>query len=820
MIRMEIACFLVVAFMTVLFCSAKRQKTTMDNTFLGMLIFSLIHMPVDALTVYTVNHLDTVSSFFNDMSHRIFISTMCVIFYLMFRYIVLLIQDELQIKKGRFIISSLILAIALVGSFLLPIQYVTNDVTNYSVGPAPYMTYFCVASYLLSSIFVFAKNYKHIQKKKRRVITVALGIVLIISVIQAFVPTALISGMGILLVDLAFYLTLENPDIALVEQIQREKEKADEANAAKSRFLSRMSHEIRTPMNAIIGVSEILLREPKDEEQKEYLETIKNSGKALVLLINDILDLSKIEAGKMELVEDDYEFKPMIHDVSNMIKNRIGEKPIQFVCDLDSKIPAILNGDGLRIRQILINLLNNAVKFTDGGSIKLSVNVGEILGDDVQLLFAVQDTGMGIKEEDLKSLFKSFSQVDTKKNKGKEGTGLGLAICAELVNMMGGSLTVESEYGMGSCFSFSIFQKIGVKKEIKTNEIIKFTAPNAHILLVDDNAMNRKIACNLLAPLKMKIDLAENGKKAIEKIENKKYDLIFMDHMMPVMDGLEATIQIRNKEGEYYNNVPIIALTANVMTEAQKEFLDAGMNGYVAKPIETDKISYILYKFLPNELIIPDEEDVIEKEKVNQKMMDDFNDLPGIDPKEGIKNCGSKELYLSLLGDFYKLIEIKAQKIERCLADDMIRDFTIEVHAQKNTARMIGALELSNDFAMLEQLGNKEDVHTIKEKTPDVLKRYRDFIPVLKKFGRVQNESRKVVSSEEILMYLQGLYDFANEFDMDMVDETMKKIDECYFDEKYDTILERLNAYVADVDIENIMKLAKELIDELKCTKE
>lgn len=818
MIRMELTCFLVIAFMTVLFCSAKRKKTTMDNTFLSMLIFSLIHLTVDAITVYTVNHMDTIPLFWNNILHRIFISTMCVIFYLIFRYIVLLIQEELNLAQGKFVISSIILFVALVCSFILPIHYVENGITNYSVGPAPYMTYFCVGVYLMATIVAFAKNYKYIQKKKRRVITFALSIEFVISLIQAFVPTALISGMGIMLVNLSFYLILENPDIDLIAQIQKEKEKADEANAAKSRFLSRMSHEIRTPMNAIVGVSEILLRDPKDEEQKEYIETIKNSGKALVLLINDILDLSKIEAGKMELVEDDYEFIPMIHEVSNMIKNRIGEKPISFICELENKIPTILNGDGLRIRQILINLLNNAVKFTEQGSIRLNVSVEEILGDDVELLFSVQDTGIGIKEEDLQSLFQSFSQIDLKKNKGKEGTGLGLAICAELVGMMGGTLKVESEYGMGSCFSFSIFQKIGVKIEKKSDRLVKFTAPDARILLVDDNAMNRKIACNLLAPLNMKIDLAENGKSAIEKVENNHYDFIFMDHMMPIMDGIEATVSIRNMEGDYFKNVPIIALTANVMTEAQQEFFDAGMNGYVPKPIESDNIYDVLYHHLPDALIIPDEEAIAQKEKINKKVLDDFCDLPGINPNEGLKNCGSKELYLSLLGDFYKLIEIKAQKIEKCLADDLIRDYTIEVHAQKNTARMIGATELSKEFALLEQLGNQNDLKSLKARTPDVLKKYRGFLPILKKYGRIQNDARNVVSNEEIIMYLQAIYEFSNEFDIDMVDETMKKIEECYFDEKYDTILEQLSAYVADVDIENIMRIAKDLIKEFEET--
>ena len=750
----------------------------------------------------------------------------------------------------------------------------------------------------------------------------------------------LIQGYGLLMVNVTEQYRLR-------KEAEAAKEAAEAANEAKSAFISNMSHEIRTPMNAIVGMTDILLREETKPDLREYLENIKSSGDALLSIINDILDISKIESGKMEIIEEEYEPMSLLSDLSMIFLNRIGDKPVELFYDVDPKLPSVLYGDAKRIRQILINIANNAIKFTEKGFVKVSVQVETKTASEeeavaasedpeLSLRFSIQDTGQGIREEDLPKLFGTFSQVDTRKNHEKEGSGLGLSISKNLVELMGGKIGVESVYGEGSRFWFTLPQRIvkdtpaaalkasyldgseekpvlcsafsderieeqfqqlvscyGIEtvdigdvllgdaradfvftdcvsdvcaisdeiisflKEARTalyilrNPMLEgkvelrgtvlnkplytlnfcnainhepngsrtetehdflFTAPSARILLVDDTEMNLKVAIGLLEPLGMTIETAENGKRAVEKVSKNSYDLVFMDHMMPVMDGIEATSAIRQMGGDY-ERLPIIALTANATTEAQKLFEENGLNDFVAKPIKMKEICKCLAKWLPAEKISKQEE-MQPEAAMPQEKETALPSIEGIDSEAGIENSGSEQLWRSLLSDFYKLIDRKSTTIEKYLEDGMLRDYTIEVHALKNTARMVGALSLSEKFYQLEQLGNQEKEEEIKRLSPGVIKELRALKEKLRPYAYIE-KSGPELTNEELREALSGLRDAMEEFDLDTADECMKKIEGGVPPEELRDRLEELSSFVADVAMEDVIRICDELLAKL-----
>lgn len=399
-----------------------------------------------------------------------------------------------------------------------------------------------------------------------------------------------------------------------MEEMERLMHQAEASNEAKSAFLANMSHEIRTPMNAICGMADMLLDENLTEQGREYADTIKASGEGLLGIINDILDFSKIESGKMPVIPEEYYFASMVHDVMSMMEVRIKGKPVELVAKVSDSVPRKLYGDIVRVKQVIINIMGNAMKFTHEGTITLSVSWQQEEKVSGRLLISVSDTGIGIREEDMEKLFHSFEQVDMRKNRGVEGTGLGLSISKLLVENMGGSIQVQSEYGKGSIFSFDIVQEVvdaspceySKNKKIVEREqfVIDFAAPEAKVLVVDDNKVNLRVAKGLLGKFGIVPDLVDNGMDSVDMIRRQvHYDIIFMDHMMPELDGIEATRLIRSIGTPYTDKLPVIALSANAVKGMEAEFLVGGMNDFLPKPIELEMLGGILKKWLPGHLI-------------------------------------------------------------------------------------------------------------------------------------------------------------------------------------------------------------------------
>lgn len=690
----------------------------------------------------------------------------------------------------------------------------------------------------------------------------------------------------------------------------------------KSDFLANMSHEIRTPMNAVIGMADMALREELPAAAREYINQIKTAGKALLTIINDILDFSKIESGKLDIILDEYEPMSVINDVSNIVMTRLRDKTVELILDISPDLPYKLLGDSIRIKQIILNLANNAAKFTNNGKITVKMKYTKLSDENIELQVSIEDTGIGIKPDDIDKLFQSFSQVDSKRNRNVEGTGLGLAICKQLLTLMQGDISVESEYNKGSKFSFVMPQeivdstpsitvedadeilavymmsnpyvadalqrdtkKIGVEcKEVKSidelsslpedkniflfiehnmfskkveefaqnnpeitvvlliefddtveynipnllivkkplfvlnlamifnhedlhamyntsNDIdIDFIAPDAEILIVDDNAVNLTVAEGLLEPLKMKVDTALSGKDAIGKISVNHYDIIFMDHMMPEVDGVETTHIIRRFHTEY-DDVPIIALTANAVNGIKERFCAEGMNDFVAKPIELRVLISKVKQWLPKEKI----------QKIHAKQITDVTEtkiediaIGDLDIPFAINLLGNEKLFRTVLKEYYRVIEKKAKLIKSLEEQEDWPAYTVEVHALKSASKQIGAMSLSDKAAAMEKAGNDKDGEMIHKCTDEMLEQYLGYLPILEPFCEEEETDlqKETVSADLLYKYFEDMQAAMEDLDMDQMEEVIRNMSEFSYEGWQQELFSQLKEAVAEIDVD------------------
>lgn len=593
-----------IVLLVVVFFSKNRLQTLENKIYRCLIIVAVSGAILEISQIFTCLMMDTSLEWINSLTSRLFLINVLVWITLLLIYTIVISFNKKYYKALTYpviILSCLCIA----AMFFLPINYFFEpgkQIYSYTYGPSVDLLKIMCILYLASSISCMLIRLKQLRSKKYFPIVIYTILFLGTGMIQIVLPTLVLTQSVQIFTTFLMYFTIENPDLKMIEELHLARDQAEKANAAKTEFLSNMSHEIRTPLNAIVGFSETLAEEPTlSEEAKGHVNDILTASDNLLEIVNGVLDISKIEANKLEIVNTEYNFRKVFNELVTLSKARIGEKPIEFRAIYDESIPDILYGDYVRIKQIILNLLTNAAKYTKEGFIEFKVS--SVKTNDVcRLIVSVEDSGIGIQKDKIDKLFTKFGRLDLENNITIEGTGLGLAITKKLVELMNGKIVVQSVYGKGSKFTVAIDQRILEEKstpEFSTTQLEKIVdISGKKVLVVDDNQLNLKVAGMLLQKYHLDIEKVLSGFECIEKIENgNTYDLILLDDMMPKMSGVETLKKL--KEIPDFNT-PVIALTANAISGMREKYLNDGFNDYLPKPIDKKELDKVLKKYLGN----------------------------------------------------------------------------------------------------------------------------------------------------------------------------------------------------------------------------
>ena len=597
-------CSFIFVLMFIIFYFSKERLNTLDTKMYScILVTNIIGIMIDVFG-YFIFKIYGSESFIS-----ILISKFYLVYYFLWAYFFLLYIFVISFRekteylfqkkftKPSIILTSIIISLIVL---IMPIQITYEDNVAYSSGLSVNMVYGLCFIMVGIMLYCLLRNLKKISTKEYIPLLTFMVLSTFCMIIQKTYPEITLMLMCHSIVTSLMYFTIENPDVKMVKELEVAKNEAEKANHAKSEFLSSMSHELRTPLNAIVCFSELLeSKEGLDSESKDFAKDIVSASHNLLDLVNGVLDISKIEAGKMELINKEYNSQELFNSLSTMVIPRIGDKPIDFKTVIASDIPPVLKGDTGKLKQIILNLLTNAVKYTDKGFIKYRVEcINDFKNNQTKLIITVTDTGRGIKKEDIDRLFKKFERLEEDRNTSIEGIGLGLAITEGLAELMGGKITVISDYGKGSTFKFVVIQEIvnvEVKEEssnITSSDYNTFEGKKA--LIVDDSKLNLKVAENVLKNFLVTTESVTSGLECLSCVNSKKYDIIFMDIMMPNMSGEEVLRKLR----ENGVNTPVIALTADAIEGQEEKYMSEGFDGYISKPINKEKLSYVLNKYL------------------------------------------------------------------------------------------------------------------------------------------------------------------------------------------------------------------------------
>ncbi len=735
-ISFDIAGLILTGAVMLIHLTTYRFHSRNNNVFRIFLLWSLFNGGTSILTSYTISYSsgipDSLNMFLNVMYQ---IGALMTAYYGL-RYILICFHIERRIDRIIDMAGAAVYILILLLNLLSEVMFTFRD-HEYIKGPLYQISYFIQYYFIAHAALLMLLHRKELDSKPLFLNTFYVIIPVIAGIIQLFFPYVLLTYFAGAVASLFMIFSLETADyqnlqraMAALEQARTE---AMEANRTKSEFLARMSHEIRTPINGILGMNTMIMRENRDPEIADYASSIDSAGNGLLSLINDILDLSKVESGKMELVEVDYRLSTLINDSYHMVASQAKEKGLSLKVEIEPELPSCLHGDEVRIRQVLVNLLNNAVKYTEEGSILLSVagRRGGSAGDhEITLVFSIADTGIGIRKEQQEKLFELYERTDEIRNRNIEGSGLGLPIAALLVNLMHGEIGMESEYGKGSVFTVSLPQVIRDDQAVGPVElrgsgesVRTLHAPSLHLLVVDDVELNLKVVRGFLKESGVQLDTAKSGLECLQLARERHYDMIFMDHMMPEMDGIETFRRMRTAEYAKNADTPVIMMTANAIVGAEEEYRKQGFSDYLSKPLTQSRLFRCIaahtektrYEWLgpgepepadshPEQENSPGEENLREKWSTRLSFLDLDYALPF---------CGdSMDFYLELLRDFVN--EDRSEAICEAYGKEDWVNYEVQIHALKSASKLIGAMRLS-ELSLGQELAAKQmDIRTLK----------------------------------------------------------------------------------------------------------
>ena len=774
----DIVAFVYMLVITVAFLTKKKNETAENIIFSHLILMGLADVILDFGCIYlSKNYPNSILYRYCFRLYLIFLIYYVLVFT---EYVISLVQTEIEgeekiIKQNR-LCNGVMIFMIFWAIFIVYVDQFSQDNVFNSRGLITSITMGMSIVCLLIWIFILIVNQKKLINQKLIPITIIIILSTISACVQYAIPTCrlIVPAFVFSLVSLYFTIfPLENPDIKIIKEMEDAKKNADQANKSKTEYLSNVSHEIRTPLNAILGFSQSMLEEEIDDSVREEVEDIVNASEILLEIVNEILDISKIESNKLEIVNVDYSTEKVYKSLVSMTEGRIGSRQLQFIHNYSNDIPPVLLGDYVRIKQIVVNLLTNAIKYTNEGFIKLSFS-SEITENNIcRLMISVTDSGIGIKEENFDKIFSKFNGLELQKDVDIEGTGLGLSLTKRLVDMMGGKIVVQSKYGEGSTFTVILNQAISTK----TLEDLEQEAPNAtrsgfvgngqRVLIVDDNAVNLKVALRLMKPYNLDIETLSSSKDCIAKIvAGNKYDLVMLDDMMPEMSGVEVLKYL--KENIDYNT-PTIALTANAISGMKEKYLNEGFTDYLSKPIDKIILEDLLIKYLGNskstststqtinneikQTIEKKVEEVKEnveavKEKVeevketiatststsNEKLNKDFLTQNGFDLDKALEFLGDMEMYDETAQDFLAEVDEKLANIEKFKNEQDMPNYAILVHSLKSDAKYLGIMDLA-DIAYKHEMASKgNDVDFVNNNYDELMKLAKEKVEIVKKY--------------------------------------------------------------------------------------